>query len=988
MPRLALSMLGALQVTLDGQPVTGFESVKARALLAYLAVESGRAHSRDHLAGFFWPDQPDLAARTNLRQTLANLRLALGDRISPAEPFLRVSRESVQFNPSSDHWLDTAAFTALLAACVQHPHRRPHTCKTCMARLEQAAALYRGSFLDQFSVDDSAPFEEWVLAKQEHLRRRALDALARLAEYDLRRGIYDQALGHAMRQLQFDPWSEQAHRQAMCAHAARGERSTALQQYETCRRVLAVDMHAEPSEETTALYEAIKAERDKMKDGNRPSPPPPTLPVSPTPFVGREKELAELANLLSNPACRLISIIGPGGIGKTRLALAAAADQYDQFEDGAVFVPLAAQSSADHLAPAIMAALGLSLEGPRDPKDQLLVYLRERPVLIVLDNLEHISNGGRLLSAILRETTKVLFLVTSRERLNLQGEWVFDLHGLEVPEGSRVDQVEEYSAVRLFLQSARRARAGGLFSDEDKSSIVRICRLVEGMPLAIELAAAWVRTLSCREIAEETGKGLELFATRLHDVPERHRSMRAVFEHSWTLLQEQERSALRKLSVFRGGFQREAAEQVAGASLPLLSALVDKSLVRAGSMERYSLHELVRQFGEGKLIECGELEATWDRHLAYFLALAEQAAPHLSDPDPQACLERLEMENGNLRAALEWCFGSKGAREGLRLSGALWRFWYLRGYYDEGRRWLERALAVTAEGIPAVEKRRALDGAAVLAWMQGDYGAARAYNESSLTISRDLGDACGIAYSLRTLGIVARDRGDLAESRSYLQASLALYRELGDRRGIAHSTRALGIVTREQGEHTASQSYFKEALTILQELGDQRSLARLFINMGESARAQGDYDTALSFYSQSSAIAQELGVKEDLVICLQNSAYAIHRQGDYARATHLARESLKLLQQQMIKASVVISLAILGGLAGSQKRPERAFRLFASAEMLRDAIGFHFYYADQVALDRDLAAARTQLNESAAEAAWAEGRAMTLEQAIAYALEE
>jgi predicted ATPase/DNA-binding SARP family transcriptional activator len=987
MPRLALSMLGALQVTLDGQPATGFESVKARALLVYLAVESDRPHTRDHLAGLFWPDQPDPAARTNLRQTLANLRLVLGDRTSP-EPFLQVSRESVQFNSSSDHWLDTSAFTSLIAACVQHPHRRPQTCKTCAARLEQAAALYRGSFLDQFYADDSAPFEEWVLVKQEDLRRLALDALARLAEYDLRRGTYDQALEHAVRLLQFDPWSEQAYRQAMRAYAARGERSAALQQYEACRRVLAVDMHAEPSEETTAVYEAIKTERGRRNGENHPSPPVPSLPIPPTPFVGREKEVADLADLLANPACRLISIIGPGGIGKTRLALATAADQSDQFEDGAVFVPLAAQSSADHLAPAIMAALGLPLEGPRDALDQLLIHLRERPVLIVLDNLEHISNGARLLSAILRETTEVALLVTSRERLNLQGEWVVDLHGLEIPEGSRVERVEEYSAVRLFLQSARRARADRLFSDEDKSSIVRICRLVEGMPLAIELAAAWVRTLSCREIAEETGKGLSLFATRLHDVPERHRSMHRVFEHSWTLLQEQERSALRRLSVFRGGFQREAAEQVAGASLPLLAALVDKSLVRAGSMERYSMHELVRQFAEGKLIECGELEETCDRRLAYFIALVEQTVPHMSDPEPQACLERLDMENGNLRATLEWCFRSNGAREGLRLSGALWRFWYLRGYYNEGRRWLERALAVSAHDIPAVERRRPLDGVGVLAWMQADYVAARAYIESSLAISRDLGDSRGVAYSLRALGTVARDQGDVAESRSFFQASLALYRELGDRPGIAHSTRALGIVTREQGEHAASRSYFEEARMILEEIGDRRSMARLLINMGESARVQGDYDTALSFYSQGSAIAQELGDQDSLVICLQNSASAIHCQGDHARATRLARESLRILQGQMIKASVVVSLALLGGLAGSEKRPARALRLFAAAETLRDAIGFHFYYADQVAHDRDMAAARAQLDEATCAAAWAEGRAMTLDQAMAYALEE
>lgn len=990
MPRLALSVLGALQVTLDGQPVTGFESAKARALLVYLAVECDRAHTRDHLAGFFWPDQPDASARTNLRQTLANLRRALGES-SSQELFLHISREAVQFNPSSDYMLDAAAFSSLLAACERHPHRHPDTCKSCAAQLKQATVLYRGNFLDQFFVNGSAPFEEWVLARQEDLRRAALDALARLAQYHLARGTYDQALEHATRLLQLDPWREEAHRQVMRAYAAMGERSAALTQYETCRKVLAEEMDAEPSGPTTALYQAIKGEGERPQGERGPAeffPRLPSLPTPPTPLIGRERELAEVGDLLSNPTCRLLTIVGPGGMGKTRLALAAAAEQHAQFRDGAIFVPLASQSSADLLAAAIMTALEIPLSGPQDPNDQLRLYLREREVLIVLDSFEHLPDGASRLSAILRNAARVAFLVTSRERLSLQGEWVFDLHGLEVPEGHRVDEVERYSAVQLFVQSARRVRSNVSFSDEDKSSIVRLCQLVEGMPLAIELAAAWVRTLTCREIAEEIDKGFGFLATRLQDVPERHRSMRAVFEQSWLFLSEEERRVLEKLSVFRGGFEREAGEQVAGATLPLLAALVDKSLVRVGKGERYLSHELVRQFAEGKLTDSGKLEETRDRHLAYFLEVAEKAEPYLQGHEPQAWLDRLEAESGNLRAALEWCFLARRARTGYKLAGALWRFWYLRGYLVEGRRWLEQALSAPAEGISAREKRNVLDGVVALAFDQGDCVAARVHCEPSLAISRELGDSRGIAYSLRALGMIARDQGNLAESRSHYEASLALYRELGDQREIAHSFRGLGIIVREQGDYASSRSYFEQALSILQELGDRRGTARLLINMGESARGQRDYATALAFYLQSSAIARELGDTRDLILSLLNSARAIHAQGDYVRATVLAKESLKLSHAQRVQPNVVENLTVLAGLAGSQKRPERALRLFAAAEVLQDAIGYHFYRADQADYDRELAAARAQLDKNAEVAAWAEGRAMTLEQAIDYALEE
>jgi DNA-binding SARP family transcriptional activator len=390
MTRLSLALLGPSQLTLDGQPVGGFAYNKARALLAYLAVEADRPHHRDTLAALLWPELPDEAARHNLRQALANLRTAIGDA-STTPSFLLISRDSIQFNPTSDFDLDVAAFTALLAVCETHPHRHPARCRSCATRMEQASALYHGDFLAGFSVGDSVPFEEWQLRHRERLHQHALAALVRMAEYHELRGDDDHVCGYAQRQIELDPWREEAHRQLMRLLARDGQRSAALAQYATCRRILARDLGVEPEAETTALYERIR----DTASSELPTPKLRTqnvqnFPAQTSLLIGREIELAELGSMLENPAHRLLTIVGPGGIGKTRLTLAAAAEQAEVFADGAAFVPLQAISSAAFLAPAILAALGIGLQGQRDPREQLLDYLRDKELLLLLDNVEQL----------------------------------------------------------------------------------------------------------------------------------------------------------------------------------------------------------------------------------------------------------------------------------------------------------------------------------------------------------------------------------------------------------------------------------------------------------------------------------------------------------------------------------------------------------------------------------------------------------------------
>ncbi len=612
MPRLSITLLGSFQTTLDGRPVTDFVTDKTRALLAYLAVERDRPHRRESLAGLLWPDQPDQDARRNLRQALFNLRQALSD--TDAQPLLCVDRNDVQLNPDAEISVDVADCARWLEACDHHRHRRVEQCRPCVLRLEQLLTRYRGEFLAGFSLDDSTLFEEWLLLKREWLHGRAVEALIALAHYHERRGEYDQARRYAQRQVQAEPWREEAHRQLMRLLALDGQRSAALAQYQTCARVLRSELGVEPEAETQALFEQIKTSA-------RPAPLAPALPIAPTPFVGRAIDRAELADRLADPAGRLITLIGPGGIGKTRLALHIADDQRGLFADGVHWAALGSISADELSVPTIASAVGLALYGKDPPLTQVINYLREKHVLLVLDNVEHLPGIAPVAADLLRQAPGLMLLVTSRERLALQEEWLYDVTGLSYPCASQ-DAVEEYDAPRLFAQSAQRVMRQFNLTDADRAAVQRICQLVEGMPLALEMAAAWTTTRSCAEIAQEIEHSLDLLATTLRNVPERQRSVRATFEHSWALLSDRERQIFARLSVFRGSFSAAAAQHVAAAHAADLAALGARSLLRHTPGNRFQVHELLRQFGAEKLaVQAAEAADVAAQHAAYYAAL-------------------------------------------------------------------------------------------------------------------------------------------------------------------------------------------------------------------------------------------------------------------------------------------------------------------------------------------------------------------------------
>jgi len=911
MAHLSLGVLGSLQVLLDDTPVTAFESDKVCALLVYLAVEAHRPHRRESLVGLLWPECPEQVARHNLRQALFNLRQAIGDHAA-RPPYLLISREAIQFNRASDFSLDLDQFNASFRTCEKDRSRDIEDPSVRAARLEEMVKLYRGDFLQGFFLEDSDEFENWMLVQRESLHRRVLDACRDLAAHYELHGDFPAVQRHASRQLELDPWREEAHCQMMRALALEGQRSAALAQYETCRRILAEELGVEPSENTRELVEQIRTgtlERRDESPSSLQTAPIYNLPVSLTSFLGREQELMDLDRLIANPECRCISLVGPGGIGKTRLALQAAEQHRADFAHGVAFIPLAPVGSVGAAIPAIASAIHLYFHGPSDPKVQILNTLCEKQMLLILDNVEQLLGEGPLQASfvelvleIIERALGVKLLVTSREALNLQGEWVFEVGGLAFPEAEQTEGLNEYAAVALFVQRARRASPRFAFREADLAAIADVCRLVEGMPLAIELAATWSRMLSPAEIAQEIEGGLDFLSASVRDLPERHRSMRVVFDQTWQRLSAKEQQALSQLSVFRGGFSRQAAEQVAGASLPVLSTLVTRTLLRRVAAGRYQPHVLIRQYSASHLAaEPQAHAAARKRHYDCFLALAEAAEQELKGRDQLEWLRRLEQEQDNLRAALEWALESDQAVPGgdelaLRLSGALRLFWRMRGHFFEGRTWLTRSLRQCPQRRTAA-RAGALLGESVFAYALGDLSTARLSAEESAAICRELGEQRGLAEALTLVGLSLVWQGQASLVQARLEEALAICRKAGDRWGEAQALHYLGKYRAKNLGDPTGRAMLEQSVAILEDLGEKNVLTVALISLGITEAGSGEYAPARALFQRGLALAREIEHPWGMANALSNLGSVYRILGAYSTAQSHLEQALQLYHQ-------------------------------------------------------------------------------------------
>lgn len=976
--RMSLLLLGSLQVTLDGATVAGFESDKVRALLIYLAVEHDRPHRRGALAGLLWPERPERAALLNLNQALANLRRAIGDREAHV-PLILSSRDSLQFNPAADCTIDVNEFTRLVEACESHSHRSLANCAACAGRLERAAALYRGAFLEGFAPRDSNTFQEWAGLLRERLHRRLLWALDGLAAYHARRDPAA-ALRALFRQIELEPWREQAHRMAMELLWRDGQRSAALAQYERCRELLAAELGLDPDEQTTALYEQILGDQGRGAEeppGAGPQPAP--LPLPTTAFFGREEELARLAGYLSDPACRLITITGLGGSGKTRLALQAAAAHQEAFNNGACLVSLAPVRVPELLLPTIATALGLA-PGGEDVAGQLAAHLRERELLLLLDNCEQLTPAFPTLATLLERAPRMVILATSRERLGLRGEWVLDLGGLELPAGHAVEQLAQSSATALFCQVALQASAGFAPDERDRAAIVHICDMLAGHPLAIELAAAWAPLLSCSEIEQELRNGLDLLAGQSHDLPERQRTITVVLDSSWQLLGEREQESLRRLAVFRGSFTREAAAAIAGATLPTLAALVARSLLARDENGRYALHEFVRQYALARLAENGEQPATGARLVAWCLELVEAAEPHLKGTDEVLWLERLAAEHNHMRAALEHSLTAGDVGSAARMAGVLRWFWYQRGHTAEGRSWLERILAAeTGDAtLPPLLRARLLQGAGIFADDQGDHLHAEQRYHAGLALYRELGDERGIQATTNSLGILAHSRGDYALAERHFAEGLAMARRLGNSWGIANGLNSLGTVFQARGEAAMAQAHFTEALTLARQAGYEALVVLLLDNLGEIALELGNNGPAAEYFTEALQRQRAMGDKRGAALSLNGLARLALARGDLAAAERHLHEGLALARSTASQRELATYLDNLAALHAARGEWIEAARLCGATAAFRERSGAILSAFAQARYQQTLAAARANLDETSFHTAIAAGRASSI----------
>src|SRR6266566_3981380 len=772
---------------------------------------------------------------------------------------------------------------------------------------------------------------------------------------------------------------------------------------------------------------------------------PNNLPVQPTPLIGRAKEVALVQNLLRREEVRLLTLTGPGGIGKTRLGLQVAAELSDRFADGVFFVNLAPISDSTFVVPAIAQTLDLKETGEQSLHDLLQASLQDRQLLLLLDNFEQVLGAASQVADLLAACPRLKVLVTSRFVLHVRGEQEFAVPPLAVPSPTHLPDLvslSQYEAVALFISRAQAVKPDFQVTNANALAVAEICAHLDGLPLAIELAAARVKLLPPEALLARLGQRLAVLTSRERDRPSRQQTLRNTIAWSYHLLDAEEQRLFWRLSVFAGGCRLSAIEAMCSTLgdqvepvLDAVATLIDKSLLQQTEQEgeepRLLMLETIREYGLEVLAASGEMESTRQAHALYYLTLAEEAEPELTGPRQAIWLERLEQEHENLRAVMQWSLeqaeGERGdarTREiALRLGGALRQFWYMRSYFSEGRDFLERALS-RSDGVAASVRAKALFAATRLHVSLGYLDRAEALCEESLALYRELFDTAGIASSLHLLAAIAWGRGNLALARSQEEESLALFKELGDKSTVAYALVYLGNLSIDQGEYVRARSLLEDSLEMNKELGDTTSIADSLFNLARLCYlSQGDLTQAHTWLEESLALYRELGDKESIAYYLyfsgllalaeEDTALACsrveqavalfkemrHQYGttvslyafaqvvgaseDEARSQSLYEEGIAVARKEGNRQTIAFGLEGLARVVAVQGELSWAARLWGAAETLRETSGAPIPPVERLAYESSVTAARAQLGEKPFATAWAEGRLMTPEQALA-----
>jgi predicted ATPase/DNA-binding XRE family transcriptional regulator len=724
---------------------------------------------------------------------------------------------------------------------------------------------------------------------------------------------------------------------------------------------------------------------------------PADLPSPLTSFIGREREAEEVRHLMLRSDVRVLTLTGPGGVGKTRLGLEVARQVRDRFTDGVCFVALASISDPALVLSVIAQALRIKEDAGQSVAEALEQHLRDRQLLLVLDNFERLLEAGPPTAQLLAACPRLKVLVTSRAVLCLQGEHDYEVPPLTLPSAgdrSAPEQLGRYEGIRLFMQRAQAANSRFVITTENAPAVVELCRRLDGLPLAIELAAARSKVLSPGSMLARLGDRLSLLTSGARDLPDRQRTLRATLDWSYGLLDLVERSLFARLAVFVGGWTLGAVQTVCDVDdeaevLEHLSTLVDKSLVQQGAINghepRFTMLETVRQYATERLEKGGELGRLCRRHAVYFLKLAQEEERASRGPLQGAWLDRLEVEHDNFRAALSWSLVSQGDTElGVRLTGALSHFWYVREHHSEARMWLQRALERPSEDTAAHAK--VLVGAGRLAWFQGELRRGNSLLEESLALYRDLGDDAGAAFALLVLGRLAVSQGDQKRGTTLVEESLASFRKQENVWGISRALIVLGDVALFEGELDHAMAEFHRSLDISRDLEDAEGIALSLLYLGRAAHMRGEQTRSETLLKESLGVFSESGDSRGIAEVLLELGRVARAQGNSARALELCRESLILSHRLDNKAYVAFGLTALAGVIQAAGDPARAARLFGAVEVLLESSGAVLDPRGRLEYEKDLVAARLQLGTTALAQEWQEGRMMKVDDAVVEAM--
>jgi predicted ATPase len=751
-------------------------------------------------------------------------------------------------------------------------------------------------------------------------------------------------------------------------------------------------------QDIAAIYDRF-AELQAKPVGTHPS----NLPTQRTAFVGRDKEVASAKELLLRHDVRLVTVTGPAGIGKTRLALEVAREMAEYFPAGIFFVPLAGVGDPALLPVFLAQALNIRATGGQAPLESLREYLESSlrtPILLLLDNFEHLIAAAPTVSDLFAIAPNLKVLVTSRAALHVYGEHEFPVPPLALPDSRSLPSLEmlsRYSAVALFIKRAKAVKPDFEITEDNAAAVAEICARLDGLPLAIEIAAARVKLFSPSAMRKRLASRLELLTGGPRDLPARQQTLRGAIDWSYDLLNAAEQTLFRRLSVFAGSCTLEAVEAVCNTKNDLgldvldgMASLVDRSLVQqveqAKDESRFMLLETIREYGREKLRASGEEPLARRAQAAYCLVLAEEGASESTGAERSVSLDGFEMEHNNFRAALEWLTENGDADWGLRLGAALFRFWETREYFAEGRDWLGKLLKLGGAMAPTKLRARALFAAGILASGQGDYGSADALIQESLEVARQLGDKHGIAVSLNALAVNARDRGEVEASRSLSEEGLAVWREIGDSQAVARSLSNLASVVKLKGDYAEARALYRECLSIFRRLDDRVGIAWSLNYEGDVAREQGDATAARSLYEQSLAAFRELGDRWGTAGSLGDLGNLALDEKNYSSADSLYRESLSIFNELDHKRGIARLLECCACSAAAQSEPQRSLRLAGAAAALRHTIGAPLKPTEQNKLEESLERARQALTSAEGASAWLEGWATPMEKAIETAL--